>query len=405
MLEGKGHKKTGDEVLKHSLGDKTVADVCEALIGAAYMTHNEPGSWKPENWDNAVKAVTNLVSSPDHEMKTWAQYLDVYDKPSYLDAEATAAQLDLVNQVAAEHPYRFRSPKLLRSAFVHPSYPFNYEKVPSYQRLEFLGDSLIDTACINYLMYKFPDKDPQWLTEHKMAMVSNKFLGAVCVKIGFHKHLKYSHSQIEYQIREYVTDIREAEQESKGARDYWTTVKSPPKCLPDIVEAYVGALFVDSNNNFAEIERFFETHIQWFFEDITIYESFANSHPVTRLHSFLTEEFGCNDHRVMAQELPTIVPGAPEKCLAGVLVHNRIIADGIAASGKNAKVKATQSALNQLVGLPPFEFRDRYGCTCEQKNDEDVGSDDGDGGDEDDLVEVGEAHDDDAGAVKKESLI
>lgn len=391
MLEGKGHNKTGEEVMKHSLGDKTVADVCEALIGAAYLTHDTPGEWKPENWDNAVRAVTMLVSSDDHSMMTWSEYLTAYEKPEYLDAESTAAQIDLVNQAEREHPYRFRSAKLLRSAFVHPSYPFNYEKVPSYQRLEFLGDSLIDNACITWLVYKFPDKDPQWLTEHKMAMASNKFLGAVCVKLGFHKHLKYSHSQVEYQIRDYVTEIREAEHESKGARDYWTTVKSPPKCLPDIVEAYVGALFVDSEYNFAEVNKFFDMHIKWYFEDITIYDSYANSHPVTRLHSFLYEEFGCNEHKVFAQELPTITPGGPEKCIAGVMIHNQMIAEGYASAGKNAKVKAALAALDLLNGLPPFEFRDKYGCDCGQKDGEGMGDRNVDADDESDVVEVGEA--------------
>lgn len=397
MLEGKGHNKTGEELIKHFLGDKTVADVCEALIGAAYLTHNHPGSWRPENWDNAVKAVTNLVSSSDHTMKKWSEYLDAYEKPAYLDAEATASQIDLVKQIETEHPYRFRSAKLLRSAFIHPSYPYNYEKVPSYQRLEFLGDSLIDNACITWLIYKFPEKDPQWLTEHKMAMVSNKFLGAVCVRLGFHKHLKYSHSQVESQIRDYVNEVRQAERESEGARDYWTTVKSPPKCLPDIVEAFVGALFVDSDYNFAEVEKFFKVHIEWYFEDISIYDSYANSHPVTRLHNYLWEELGCSEHRVLAQELVTVVPGAPQKCIAGVIVHSQIIGEGVSSAGKNAKIKAALAALDKLEGLPPFEFRDRYGCTCNQKADEDV---DGEVDSEDDMVEVGVAQDEDLRVVK-----
>ncbi|OJD36494.1 dicer-like protein 1 [Diplodia corticola] len=412
MLEGKGHNKTGEEVVKHALGDKTVADVCEALIGAAYLTHNTLGDWKPENWDEAVKAVTNLVASPDHTQKKWSEYLDTYEKPSYLDAECTAAQMDLVNQVEREHPYRFRSAKLLRSAFVHPSYPYNYEKVPSYQRLEFLGDSLIDNACITWLVYSFPDKDPQWLTEHKMAMVSNKFLGAVCVKLGFHKHLKYSHSQVEYQIRDYVVEIREAEREAHGARDYWTTVKSPPKCLPDVVEAYVGALFVDSGHDFGAVHAFFDAHIKWYFEDISIYDAFAASHPVTRLHAFLHDEFGCADHKVLASELPVVVPAAPPRCIAGVMLHDRVVAEGVASAGKNAKVKAALAALDLLAGLPPFEFRDRFGCDCGlQQDGSGAGIDDGDGrregGDYDasDVVVVGVADDADVGVVKRGSLI
>lgn len=51
------------------------------------------------------------------------------------------------------------------------------------------------------------------------------------------------------------------------------------KCLSDVLEAYLGAVFVDSEFKFEEIERFFETHIRWFFEDMSIYDTFANSHP------------------------------------------------------------------------------------------------------------------------------
>ncbi len=229
LLEGKGANKSTDDLMKHSLGDKTVADVCEALIGAAFIAHHEAGKFRAENWTDAVRAVTSLVSSPEHAMQEWGDYLKAYEKPAYLAQQATASQRDLAEKVQREHPYRFQNPRLLRSAFIHPSYPFIWEKIPNYQRLEFLGDSLLDMASILHLFYLFPTKDPQWLTEHKMAMVSNKFLGALCVKIGFHRHLRYNNSAMEYQIREYVTEVEEAERDANGAKDYWTTVKAPPK--------------------------------------------------------------------------------------------------------------------------------------------------------------------------------
>ena len=100
---------------------------------------------------------------------------------------------------------------------------------PCLERLEFLGDSLLDMASINFLFHSHPDKDPQWLTEHKMAMVSNKFLAALSVKLGFHKHLRSNSAAVEAQNREYAAEINEAEVEAKGARDYWTNTKQPPK--------------------------------------------------------------------------------------------------------------------------------------------------------------------------------
>ena len=65
-----------------------------------------------------------------------------------------------------------------------------------------------------------------------MAMVSNKFLAALSAKLGFHRHVRVGGSLVEYQNREYVAEIREAEAESDGSRDYWMATKTPPKaCL------------------------------------------------------------------------------------------------------------------------------------------------------------------------------
>lgn len=119
--------------------------------------------------DMAVKAVTALVASPDHNVSKWEDYYKLYTKPAYQLAQASASQLDLAAKVEQKHDYHFKYPRLLRSAFVHPSYPFSWEKVPCYQRLEFLGDSLLDMACINFLFYRYPERDPQWLTEHKVS--------------------------------------------------------------------------------------------------------------------------------------------------------------------------------------------------------------------------------------------
>ena len=174
LLEGKGKNKTGEDVPMHQLGDKTIADVSESLMGAAFLTHNRPGSWTAESWRYAVRAVTLLVGNADHTMLEWSDYRKAYAKPAYQVAEATASHLDLAEKAEAEHPYHFRYPRLLRSAFLHPSYPQSWEKVPSYQRLEFLGDALLDMACVTHLFYRYPGKDPQWLTEHKMAMVANR---------------------------------------------------------------------------------------------------------------------------------------------------------------------------------------------------------------------------------------
>ncbi|KAF2396627.1 dicer-like protein 1 [Trichodelitschia bisporula] len=361
---GKGWKSGPAASPTHGLSDKSVADVCEALIGAAFVQHNDQLGWKKENWNDAVKAVKELVDHFDHTMEKWDDYFAAYKPPNYLSLPISASIRELAAIIETKDNYHFNNPLLLRTSFNHPSYPAMWDQMPSYQRLEFLGDSLLDTVCVSYIFYKYPDKDPQWLTEHKMAMVSNKFLGALCVKIGFHKHMRHSHANLPAQINDYVFSVEEAERVSNGAPDYWTHGPLPPKCLPDVLEAYVGAIFVDSGFDFAQVQRFFTTHMLPYFGDMTIYDTFANNHPTLVLRDLLTEKFACSAFRLFAEEPEPIAPGMPSKVVAAVLVHTEVVASGVANSSRVAKMKACLQATEELREVSVPDFRARFGCKC-----------------------------------------
>lgn len=161
-MKGKRATKT-DLNPTHNLGDKTIADVCEALIGAALLSTESP-----DNLDGAVRAVSVMVSNERHIATTWSDYWPLFTIPAWQTEQPTASQLDLAAQVERKLNYHFQYPRLLRSAFMHPSYGYAYERIPSYQRLEFLGDALLDMVCIRWLFECHPGRDPQWLTEHKV---------------------------------------------------------------------------------------------------------------------------------------------------------------------------------------------------------------------------------------------
>ena len=75
----------------------------------------------------------------------------------------------------------------------------------------------------------------------------------------------------------------------------------------------------------------------------------------------------------MASEVPAIIPGGLPTAIAAVMIHDEIVAEGTASSGKNAKVKASSQALKLLQKLAPFEYRHTYGCDCEGKEQDWVG--------------------------------
>ena len=135
MIGGKGAKNEPLKFeLRHNLGDKTIADVCEAMIGAAFVTHFTSGYGDPSQMDEAVKATSTFVCSKDHDMQSWDDYRRNYVVPAYQTGESSASQRDLAERIKQSHNYSFKHPRLLRSAFLHPSVPKVWEGLPSYRK-------------------------------------------------------------------------------------------------------------------------------------------------------------------------------------------------------------------------------------------------------------------------------
>jgi endoribonuclease Dicer len=47
-----------------------------------------------------------------------------------------------------------------------------------------------------------------------------------------------------------------------------------------MVEAFVGAMFIDADFDYTVVQDFFDQHIKPFFDDMEIYDDYANNHPV-----------------------------------------------------------------------------------------------------------------------------
>ncbi|KAM0549771.1 hypothetical protein ACHAPJ_009210 [Fusarium lateritium] len=368
LKKGKAPKTT----IRHNLADKTIADVCEALIGAAYL------SSKDDNMDMAVKAVTRMVKAKNHKMEVFDDYFSSFKVPAWQTVKGNTGQRNLVKKVADATGYLFQSPPLAQSAFKHPSWP--YESVPNYQRLEFLGDALLDMAIVDYLYRQFPHADPQWLTEHKMAMVSNQFLGCLCVKLSLHKHLLFTTSAMIGQIHDYVAELEIAEEdarkeaEAEGVlmrKNFWLKASAPPKAYADSIEALIGAMFVDSKYDYSVVENFFNKFIKPYFEDMALYDTFANKHPVTFLSKTMQQDIGCANWRISAEAVPC---GAEEgmaalkesDVVAVFMVHQQVVTNSTSKSGRYAKVAVAKRALDMIkaFGDDFAAAKKALGCDC-----------------------------------------
>ncbi|KAH6894613.1 hypothetical protein B0T10DRAFT_436261 [Thelonectria olida] len=358
--------------MRHNLADKSIADVCEALIGAAYISAGEG------NFDMAVKSVTEMVKSKNHKMAKFSDYYAAFKVPVWQLNTGTATQRAAVQEVAKVTGYEFKSAPLLRSSFKHPSYP--YEAIPNYQRLEFLGDALLDMAIVDYLFKRYPDADPQWLTEHKMAMASNQFLGCICVKLKLHKRLLITTSRLVGLISEYVAELEEAEEAAKEEAEkegtpmrcnFWLNACQPPKALPDIVEAFIGAMFVDSQYDYGVVQRFFTRFVAPFFEDMQLYDTFAQKHPVTYLTRKMQTEILCQQWRICMSNVPCpldegIRALTESDVVCAVMIHGKVFAHATAKSGRYAKVAVAKKALERLVNLHAAAAKSVVGCDCNE---------------------------------------
>ncbi|EXJ75346.1 uncharacterized protein A1O5_02042 [Cladophialophora psammophila CBS 110553] len=383
--------KLTDKHRKQALGKKTIADVCEATIGACIMSSRHLPT--EEKLDLGIKAITKFVEHPDHAINSWREILPMYKPAPWVAEMNDPIANDYADKLFEATGYRFKNPRLARSAFTHSS--DQHSPVQNLQRLEFLGDACLDWVCVWWLFSTNSTRGPQWLTEHKMAMVSNKFLAALAVILGFNKCL-YAHSiAVCTDVASYASAVQEAWGQENVKPDFWTRVapeRHVPKVLADLVESYLGAVLVDSGFDLREIENFFEKHVKWFFQDIEAYDTFANRHPTTYLYRLLEQEFRCRKCSLIATEnsfQPTTNTSRDnghdddedaggrgengDEAVSGVMVHvawfvhGNMVAVDKGTGEKYARVRASRAALKKLGKLSVDQFRRDWGCDCASK--------------------------------------
>ena len=191
--------------------------------------------------------------------------------------------LNEVQSILAKYglPTKVDNMELYKRAFIHRSYTKrpNLENIAqnitiverpsnclplhtkSNERLEFLGDGVLELVTKYYLYRRFPKENEGFMTEKKIAIVKNEAIGKVAYEMGLHKWLILSRNAEEKKIR--------------------TNLKK----LGCLFESFIGAIFLDFNKMIIKdeegwfqnifvtgpgmqmaqrfIESIFENHIDW----------------------------------------------------------------------------------------------------------------------------------------------
>lgn len=140
-----------------------------------------------------------------------------------------------VERLEAALDYRFEKPTLLIEALTHPSAPQRSAAARrGYERLEFLGDRVLDLIVAQLLWRRFPDDDEGALTRRQVALVRRETLAAVAREIGLGDFVIVSSGEGAAGVRENAS------------------------VLSDVCEALIAALYLDGG--IAPVQRFVERY-------------------------------------------------------------------------------------------------------------------------------------------------
>lgn len=165
------------------LSSKTLADVVEALIGVYYV-------------EGGKHAANHFMKWIGIQVEFDQEEIDSAVKP----ANIPESILRSVNFDALEGSLniKFNDRGLLVEAITHASRPSS--GVSCYQRLEFVGDAVLDHLITRHLFFTYTNLPPGRLTDLRAAAVNNENFARVAVKHKLHVHLLHGSSALEKQV-------------------------------------------------------------------------------------------------------------------------------------------------------------------------------------------------------------
>ena len=208
----------------------------------------------------------------------------------------------------------FQDEKLLETALTHPSFGSDYH-APHYQRLEFLGDAVLELAVSRYLYFELPDVDEGKLTRIRAYLVREETLSRAARRLGLGEWIRFSVGE-----------------ERSGGRN-------KPSILCDVLEAVLGAVYLDAG--FDEAVRVVSLMLE---EELRPEVLKDHLDAKSRLQELFQREGVMPEYEFVAMEGP---PHAPVFTYR-VLRDGTELGIGKGTSKQNAQQAAARDALNRL---------------------------------------------------------
>lgn len=222
-----------------------------------------------------------------------------------------------INSLESRLGIKFFNKSLLITAITHSSYANQYKNVQFNERLEFLGDSVLQLTITEYLFSFFKDKSEGELTKLRALIVCESSLYDVAKKLDLGNYIRMSKGE-----------------ELTGGRERISL-------LADSMEAVLAAIYLDKGLD--TVKKFITNNF------IDIIEKAINNEIVldykTKLQEILQKQGDVNiKYDLMKYEGPP----HRRKFYTAVLIENKIMGEGSGFSKKESEQNAARKALSLL---------------------------------------------------------
>lgn len=215
-----------------------------------------------------------------------------------------------------EIKYTFKNKELLKKALTHTSYA-NEKRIESNEKLEFLGDSILEFISSKYLYSNYPSLKEGEMTKVRATVVCEKSLYKIAKKHNFSEFL-------------YL-----------GKSEQLTGGKDRPAILADSVEAIMAAMYLDGG--LKEVEKFIINNLK---EEIEIATKHVGDRDYKTVLQEKLQEHG--DVRIVYEITKEEGPDHNKSFEAQVSLNGKVLAKGKGKSKKEAHMQAAKKALENM---------------------------------------------------------
>eukprot|EP00981_Chlorochromonas_danica_P014153 scaffold7439_cov168-Ochromonas_danica.AAC.5 len=224
-----------------SVGRKTLADLFEAVLGMVYLS-TEQSDEVASIFLTSVGVLKNTIESSKERFQR-----------DILDDFPTSQLIYQAKELKKMFHHTFRYPQLLIEALVHKSTGSSV----NYERLEFLGDAVLDMIVVNHLSAQDEMKEGQ-MTVEKSKRTNNHRLAEIASTMGldkfiFHNNLNFRSKALEEDDLYLLDDSSDEEYGNDNDDD--DSRGTAVKVLADVLEAVIGAIYLDCGFDLGYVQR------------------------------------------------------------------------------------------------------------------------------------------------------